>query len=362
MGHRQEWMCTGCHLGKAFRMNRERRCMGQVGGVAIGWRRELALVLLSAVLFLPACRASAPALSAAGTATLEATSAPARTPSGVVVSPTTNLPEAQATPALTTTVTVHVPMASKAPGVPTYYTYRVIHTYPHDPGAFTQGLVFEDGILFEGTGLYGGSTLRKVALETGQVLQRYNLPQQYFGEGIAVVGDRLIQLTWQNHEGFVYRKETFEPLQTFSYPTEGWGLAYDGVRLIMSDGTATLHFLDPQSLVETGHVEVRDGGTPVVRLNELEYIDGQVWANVWQTDRIVRIDPQTGAVVGWIDLAGLLKPGDRTGAEDVLNGIAYDAQGARLFVTGKWWPKMFEIELVPIRSRELRRVVPVPAG
>jgi glutamine cyclotransferase len=173
------------------------------------------------------------------------------------------------------------------------------------------------------------------------------------------VGDRLIQLTWQNHEGFVYRKETFERLQTFTYPTEGWGLVYDGVRLIMSDGTAMLHFLDPHTLTETGQVEVHDRGAPIVHLNELEYIDGQVWANVWQTDTIVRIDPQTGAVVGWIDLAGLLKPEDRTGAEDVLNGIAYDVQAGRLFVTGKWWPSLFEIELVPIRSRELRREVPV---
>ena len=271
---------------------------------------------------------------------------------------------AQATTPLTATVTVtvHVPMASKAFAPPTYYTYRVIHAYPHDPTAFTQGLVYEDGILYEGTGLYGGSTLRKVALETGQVLRRYNLPQQYFGEGIAVVGDRLIQLTWQNHEGFVYRKETFERLQTFTYPTEGWGLVYDGVRLIMSDGTAMLHFLDPHTLTETGQVEVHDRGAPIVHLNELEYIDGQVWANVWQTDTIVRIDPQTGAVVGWIDLAGLLKPEDRTGAEDVLNGIAYDAQGARLFVTGKCWSLLFEIELVPIRSRELRQPVPVPVG
>ncbi len=338
-----------------FRMTDEKRCIGHARSVTV-------CLLLTAALFLPACRASAPTLRAAGTATLEATSALARTPSSVVTSPTTSLSVAQATPALTATVTVHVPMASKAPGVPTYYTYRVIHTYPHDPGAFTQGLVFEDGVLYEGTGLYGASTLRRVALETGQVLQRYALPQQYFGEGIAVVGDRLIQLTWQNHEGFVYRKETFELLQSFSYPTEGWGLAYDGNRLIMSDGTATLHFLDAQTLVETGQVEVRDRGTPIVRLNELEYVDGEVWANVWQTDRIVRIDPQTGAVAGWIDLAGLLKPEDRTGAEDVLNGIAYDAQARRLFVTGKWWSKLFEIELVPIRSRELRRMVPVPVA
>ena len=324
------------------------RWMGRVGSMMVS-------LLSMAVLVLPACRASGPTLRAAGTASLEATpvstatltSVPQSTASSVPAFPTTSLPIAQATATLSPTVTVQLPVVSTSPVTPAYYTYQVIHTYPHDPSAFTQGLIFENGILFEGTGLYGGSTIRKVALETGEVLQRYDLPQEYFGEGIAVVGDRLIQLTWRNHVGFVYNKTTFEQLQTFPYTTEGWGLAYDGVRLIMSDGTATLHFLDAQTLAEIAQVEVRDRGAPVIRLNELEYIDGEVWANVWQTDNVVRIDPQTGSVVGWIDLTGLLKPEDRTGAEDVLNGIAYDAQARRLFVTGKWWPKLFEIEVVP---------------
>jgi glutamine cyclotransferase len=227
------------------------------------------------------------------------------------------------------------------------YGYRIIHAYPHDPDAFTQGLVVEDGVFYEGTGLWGRSTLRRVDLETGAVLQNYELPAEYFGEGITVLGNKIFQLTWQSHIGFVYDKKTFEQLEQFFYPTQGWGLTHDGERLIMSDGTPLLHFLDPSSLEEIGQVVVRDRGGPVFDLNELEYIHGEVWANVWQTDRIARIDPDSGQVLGWIDLSGLLSPEDLTQPVDVLNGIAYDPETDRLFVTGKLWPRLFEIELVP---------------
>ena len=222
------------------------------------------------------------------------------------------------------------------------YSYRVLQTYPHDPTAFTQGLVYTDGMLYESTGIYGKSSLRRVDLETGQVLQRYDLPAPYFGEGIAVLSATIIQLTWRERVALVYDRETFSPTGTFSYTTEGWGLTYDGERLIMSDGSATLFFRDPATFTLTGQVQVRDGTTPVVRLNELEYIAGEVYANVWLTDRIARIDPATGRVTAWIDLTGLRPPGT-----DVLNGIAYDVVGRRLFVTGKYWPYLFEIALVP---------------
>jgi glutamine cyclotransferase len=226
------------------------------------------------------------------------------------------------------------------------YTYRVANTYPHDRAAFTQGLVFEEGLLYEGTGLRGRSTLRLVELDTGNVLKLYSLPVQLFGEGVTVYGDKIFQLTWQAHIGFVYDKDSFELLQEFEYPTEGWGITHDDQRLIMSDGTSALHFLDPETLEEVGQIEVYDQNGPVTRLNELEYIHGKVYANVWKADRIVMIDPQTGQVTGWVDLTGLLSGGDRVPPVDVLNGIAYDAENERLFVTGKLWPKIFEIELV----------------
>jgi glutamine cyclotransferase len=187
--------------------------------------------------------------------------------------------------------------------------------------------------------------LRRVELETGQVLQRYDLPGQYFGEGIAMLGDRLFHLTWQSGVGFVYDKESFELRDQFTYPGEGWGLTHDGARLIMSDGTSTLRVIDPASLQEIDRIEVLDGDVPVPMLNELEYIDGQVWANVWKTDRIARIDPATGQVVGWVDLSGLLQGNDEGRRVDVLNGIAYDAGTGRIFVTGKLWPKLFEIKV-----------------
>lgn len=226
--------------------------------------------------------------------------------------------------------------------------HQVVRSYPHDPAAFTQGLVYLDGHLYEGTGLNGQSSIRKVRLETGEVLQIQPLEPQYFGEGIAVWRDSLFQLTWQSGVGFVYDKATFRRTRTFKYRGEGWGLTHDGKRLIMSDGSAFLRFIDPTTLQETGRVEVRDAGVPVAQLNELEFIKGEVYANVWTTDRIVRIAPGTGRVTGWIDLRGLLSARDAVGV-DVLNGIAYDAAGDRLFVTGKRWPKLFEIRVVPLR-------------
>ena len=226
------------------------------------------------------------------------------------------------------------------------YTYRIINTYPHDRNAFTQGLIFENGFLYEGTGRYKHSTLRRVELETGNVVQLYEMPERYFGEGITIYEDRIIQLTWQAKEGFVYDKESFKLLRTFDYPTEGWGITHDGKQLIMSDGTATLYLLDPETFIETGRIQVSDADGPVSRLNELEYINGEIYANIWQSDRVARISPRTGEVVGWIDLQGLLSSEDKAEAVDVLNGIAYDAVGERLFVTGKLWPKLFEIAIV----------------
>ena len=227
-------------------------------------------------------------------------------------------------------------------------SYRVVNTYPHDENAFTQGLIFADGFLYEGTGLRGRSSLRRVALETGAVLQRVDLAREYFGEGITLFGNEIVQLTWQSNLGFVYDKDSFALIGDFPVPTEGWGITHDGVRLIMSDGSADLRFLDPYTLEFTGSVAVYDAQGPVELLNELEYIDGLVYANVWKTDRIARIAPETGEVMGWIDLTGLLPAQDRTWKTDVLNGIAYDAAQDRLFVTGKLWPKLFEIALVPV--------------
>ena len=222
--------------------------------------------------------------------------------------------------------------------------FEVVKVYPHDPQAFTQGLVFSGGMLYEGTGLNGRSGIRKVKLENGEVLQVQALEQRHFGEGIALVEDAIVQLTWQSGVGFVYDRKTFQRTRTFTYSGEGWGLTYDGTRLIMSDGSSTLRFLDPKTLAQTGKLQVRDGSRPVERLNELEVVKGEIFANIWQTDRIARISPKTGAVTGWIDLAGLLDPRDARGA-DVLNGIAYDATADRLFVTGKLWPKLFEIRI-----------------
>ena len=226
------------------------------------------------------------------------------------------------------------------------YTYKVVNTYPHDQSAFTEGLVFEEGVLYEGTGLHEYSTLRRVKLETGEILQICELPPQFFGEGVTIYGDKIIQLTWQSNIGFVYDKYSFKLLKEFNYPDEGWGITHDGKHLIMSDGTSTLHFLDPETFEEISQIEVSANNIPVTRINELEYIQGEIYANIWQTELIARINPLTGRVVGWIDLRGILSLEDDSETVDVLNGIAHDSKNNRLFVTGKFWPKLFEIELM----------------
>jgi len=224
--------------------------------------------------------------------------------------------------------------------------YEMVKDRPHDRIAYTQGLVYDDGLFYEGTGIYGQSTLRQVDPETGTVLKKIELEPSYFGEGVALFRDILIQLTWRENVGFVYDKDSLDRIANFSYPTEGWGIATDGSSLIMSDGTSTLYFLDPESFERTGSITVSDQGSPVSRLNELEYIKGEIYANVWPTDRIAIISPRTGKVRAWIDLKGILPaPYWMQGAE-VLNGIAHDEEGDRLFVTGKLWPKLFEIRLV----------------
>ncbi|MBI3951863.1 MAG: glutaminyl-peptide cyclotransferase [Acidobacteria bacterium] len=230
------------------------------------------------------------------------------------------------------------------------YGYKIVNTYPHDRNAFTQGLIFDNKFLYESTGLNERSSLRKVELETGKVLQMYSLPDEYFGEGLALWQDKLIQLTWLSFKGFVYDKESFRQLREFLYPAEineGWGITHDDTRLIMSDGTSKIYFLNPETFERIGRIEVHDNGVPVDRLNELEYIKGEIYANRWLTNQIYRISPQTGQVLGRIDLTGLLSEEDRAQGVDVLNGIAYDAGHDRLFVTGKLWPRLFEIELVP---------------
>lgn len=234
------------------------------------------------------------------------------------------------------------------------YGYQVVHTYPHDSQAFTEGLFYKDGFLYESTGLEGESTVRKVRLETGEVVQKIDLPAQYFGEGIINWKDRLIQLTYKAEMGFVYDLASFNVKSSFTYPGEGWALTQDGKHIYMSDGTPQIRIWDPETLKETGRITVMDDNGPVQNVNELEWVKGQIYANVWMTDRVARIDPGSGKVVGWIDLTGLLPPADHVdGADgaDVLNGIAYDAQHDRLFVTGKRWPKLFEIRLVKKSDR-----------
>ncbi len=227
------------------------------------------------------------------------------------------------------------------------YGYTVVAEYPHDTDAFTQGLEFHDGYLYEGTGLRGRSSLRKVDLYTGEVLQYHALDNRYFGEGITIFDDRIYQLTWTSNTGFVYDLESFELLDTFSYPTEGWGLTQDGERLIMSDGTDQLYFLNPYTYERIGSIHVHDDYGPVDKINELEFIDGKVYANIWKQDLLVIINPESGQVVGKVHLDGLLTPRERLRV-DVLNGIAWDEIEERLFVTGKLWPKLFKIQLVEL--------------
>jgi len=234
-----------------------------------------------------------------------------------------------------------------APNPPKQYTYRVMQVFPHDTKAYTQGLLFDDGFLYESTGIKGESTLCKVNLQTGEPVQVANLPKEFFGEGLALVDDKLIQLTYQEQVAFVYQKSDFKLLNRIRYPMrEGWGLTYDGTHLLMTDGTATLYFLDREYLAEVRRIEVCDDKGKVQNLNELEYINGELWANEYLTDNILRIDPKTGVVLGRIDMKGLLKSSDIISGTDVLNGIAYDEKTGKIYVTGKNWPKLFEIQVI----------------
>jgi glutaminyl-peptide cyclotransferase len=229
-------------------------------------------------------------------------------------------------------------------------TYQVVHVYPHDPAAFTQGLVYLDGHLYESTGRNGQSSLRMVDLATGRVLQRFDLAPEYFGEGLTEWDSNLIQLTWKNSLGFVYDRFSFALKRTFRYDGEGWGLTHDSRHLILSDGTPVLRFLDTQSFAETGRITVRDeSGRALSNLNELEYVRGEIYANIWGADQIIRISPATGRVLGRIDLTGLMDKSQLSDPDAVLNGIAYDARADRLFVTGKLWPKLFEIRIITKR-------------
>jgi len=228
------------------------------------------------------------------------------------------------------------------------FGYEIINVYPHSSLAFTQGLVYDDGLLYEGTGLYGRSTLCRIELQTGRILDQKRLDSSLFGEGITLWKDRIVQLTWQSGLGLVYGKENMTQIGNFSYQTEGWGITSDNKSLIMSDGTDVLHILDPENFAETGRILVTANGKPLQGLNELEYIKGRIYSNIWPTNWIAIISPESGMVMGKINLQGILQESDLQGSKvDVLNGIAYDALGDRLFVTGKLWPKLFEIKVVP---------------
>ena len=230
-------------------------------------------------------------------------------------------------------------------------SYRIVHAYPHDQQAFTQGLLYIDGHLYESTGIEGQSSLREEDLESGRILQLHDVPSKYFAEGLTDWGSTLIQLTWQSHIALVYDRATFRFLRSFPVQYEGWGLTHDAHNLILSDGSATLHFFDPATFHETRSITVKDHGKPVPQLNELEFIHDEIYANVWHSDRIARIAPATGKVLGWIDLTGLLPSSEHSNNEAVLNGIAYDPAHDRLFVTGKLWPRLFEIKVVPSQSK-----------
>jgi glutamine cyclotransferase len=231
------------------------------------------------------------------------------------------------------------------------YTFEVVRQLPHDSAAFTQGFTYYNGFFYEGTGREGQSTLRQIEPESGRLVRKTDLAPELFGEGVAVLGNEVIQLTWLSHVGFVYDLRDFRLLRRFTYSGEGWGLTSDGRDLFMSDGSSEIRVLDARTFAEKAHIKVRDGGKPVEKLNELEFVEGEIYANIWHSDRIARISPQTGRIVGWIDLTGLLGPFYQREAEAVLNGIAYDAKEKRLFVTGKLWPRIFEIRVVPKHSR-----------
>jgi glutamine cyclotransferase len=319
--------------------------------------RVILIFLLWLAMSLAACDSRTVA-EATATPAIESTAAAVTTaaesePTGPAeqISPTAEpaAPTPIATETVTATATAFaaVVLTPATGSSPALYIYEVVDTFPHDPAAFTQGLVYEDGVLFEGTGLRGESSLREVDLESGTVLRMHNLEDQYFGEGITLFDDKIYQITWQEQTGFIYDPATFEPLGTFSYPHEGWGITHDGQRLIVSDGTPTIRFWDPDTLEEIGRIMVHDSRGTVERLNELEYINGEIWANIWLTDQIARISPETGEVTGYVDLTGLLDTSNLTQPVDVLNGIAYDAANDRLFVTGKLWPTLFEIRVIP---------------
>lgn len=240
-----------------------------------------------------------------------------------------------------------LPAAASYAALPTY-DFKVVRSYPHDTQAFTEGLLYRDGFLYESTGLNGKSSIRKVDLASGKVLQSKDIPPQYFGEGLTVWGDTLVGLTWQTQTGFVFDLKTFELKSQFAYPGEGWGLAQNGKELVMSDGSATLRFLDPKTFLEVRRVKVTADGIAVNQLNELEVVDGEIFANIWHTNTIARIDQTTGKITGWIDFSKLYPDaGKGPNAENVMNGIAYDADKKRLFVTGKLWPKIYEVKIVP---------------
>ncbi|MYM65226.1 glutaminyl-peptide cyclotransferase [Pseudoduganella sp. FT55W] len=241
-----------------------------------------------------------------------------------------------------------LPAAITASAALPTYDFKVVRSYPHDTQAFTEGLLYRDGVLYESTGLNGKSSIRKVDLATGKILQSKDIPPQYFGEGLTAWGDTLIGLTWQTQTGFVFDLKTFEFKSQFAYPGEGWGLTQNGKELIMSDGTATLRFLDPKTFLEVRRVKVTADGIAVDQLNELEVVEGEIYANIWHTNTIARIDPATGKILGWIDFSKLYpEAGKGQNGENVMNGIAYDAEKKRLFVTGKLWPKIYEVKIIP---------------
>jgi glutamine cyclotransferase len=237
------------------------------------------------------------------------------------------------------------PVGQAADAVPVY-KYQVVNSWQHDAEAYTQGLVFHDGSLFESTGLRGASSLRRVELKTGKVKKKLDVARPFFAEGMTIFHDKIFQLTWQDKKGFIYDLKKFRQDGEFTYDGEGWGLTHDNQSLILSDGTNRIRFLDPVSFQVLRTISVYDNGQPLMDLNELEYIKGEIYANIWKTDRIVRIDPSTGKINAWIDMAGLRYWADENPSENCLNGIAYDAENDRIFVTGKRWPQLFEIRLV----------------
>ncbi len=314
------------------------------------FNRYRSLLSLSLAFLLTGCATATPPETVVAPTSAPATAVPTiqlPTDSPTVVP--TVVPTAVPTiaPTLANTPEAAVIPTEPTTAVPENLTYTIVATYPHDPSAFTQGLQIIDGQLYEGTGLRGQSSLRKVDLSTGAVQQSISLDPAYFGEGITVLGDRIYQLTWQAQVAFLYERDTFEKIAEFSYPTEGWGLTFDGAQLVMSDGTANIYFRDPETFDVTRTITVTDGDQQIHMLNELEYINGEIYANIWQTDWIVRIDPATGNVTAWLDMAGLLDNVEVTQPVNVLNGIAWDADAEKLYVTGKLWPALFEIELIP---------------